>query len=87
MENVWHLFVIRTTNRIKLQEYLSEKEIQTLIHYPIPPHKQKAYKRMNSLNYPITEQIHQEVLSLPISQVLSDNEIKKVVEIINLFQF
>ena len=84
-EHVWHLFVIRHAQREKLQEYLKNKEIQTLIHYPIPPHKQKAYIEYNHLTYPITEKIHDEVLSLPISQVLSNAEAEKVVNDLNCF--
>lgn len=84
-EHVWHLFVIRTAEREKLQNYLTEKGVQTLIHYPIPPHKQEAYKDWNNLSFPITEQIHDEVLSLPISPVMSDEEVSKVIENINQF--
>jgi len=83
--HVWHLFVVRTQDRNHLQQYLSDHEIQTLIHYPIPPHKQGAYKALRSLNLAITEQIHQEVLSLPISPVMSNSEVEKVVEIINMY--
>ncbi|WP_406844513.1 DegT/DnrJ/EryC1/StrS family aminotransferase [Flavobacterium soyae] len=82
-EHVWHLFVIRTKERESLQTYLSENGIQTLIHYPIPPHKQEAYEDLNHLNLPITETIHQEVLSLPISPVMTAEEVSKVIEIIN----
>ncbi|KAF2516853.1 DegT/DnrJ/EryC1/StrS family aminotransferase [Flavobacterium salilacus subsp. salilacus] len=85
-QHVWHLYVIRTKNRAKLQQYVTESGIQTLIHYPIPPHKQEAYKEWNSLSFPITEQIHNEVLSLPISPVLTDEEIKTIVETINNFE-
>jgi len=81
--HVWHLFVIRMEHRYALQRYLMQNNIQTLIHYPIPPHKQKAYMEYNNLSFPITEQIHDEVLSLPISPVLTDVEVKKVVEVIN----
>lgn len=77
--HVWHLFVIRTSKRDKLQAYLTSKNIQTLIHYPIPPHKQQAYKEWNHLDFPITEQIHSEVLSFPISPVMADDEIASVV--------
>jgi dTDP-4-amino-4,6-dideoxygalactose transaminase len=83
LEHVWHLFVIRCNNRNHLQQYLSENEIQTLIHYPIPPHKQKAYKEWGNLNLPITENIHQEVLSLPISPVMTDSEINKIISVLN----
>ena len=81
--HVWHLFVIRTKNRDKLQKYLAENGIQTLIHYPIPPHKQLAYKEYNNLNFTITEKIHKEVLSLPLSSVIADAEAKIIVDILN----
>ena len=84
-EHVWHLFVIRTAKRELLQKYLLENGIQTLIHYPIPPHKQKAYKYYNHLSFPITEKIHEEVLSLPMSPVMEGDEVAKVIEVINLF--
>ena len=84
--HVWHLFVVRTENRDKLQSYLQSNGIQTLIHYPIPIHKQEAYKEWNNLSYPITEKIHYEVLSLPISPVMTQREIEKVVEVINAYQ-
>lgn len=83
--HVWHLFVIRHPERDRLQKYMTENGVQTLIHYPIPPHKQSAYKEWNSLSYPITEKIHQNVLSLPISQVMNMKEVQKVVKIINKF--
>lgn len=85
LSNVWHLFVIRIKNRDRLQQYLKENGVQTLIHYPIPPHKQGAYKTWNRLSIPITEQIHSEVLSLPISQVITDEEIERVVQLINKY--
>jgi dTDP-4-amino-4,6-dideoxygalactose transaminase len=81
--HVWHLFVIRTADRKTLQEFMLGKGIQTLIHYPIPPHKQGAYKKLNNLTFPITEKIHDEVLSIPISPVMSNEEIQKVVKILN----
>ncbi|KAB0589879.1 DegT/DnrJ/EryC1/StrS family aminotransferase [Campylobacter lari] len=83
IDHVWHLFVIRTKFRDKLQKYLNENNIQTIIHYPIPPHKQECYKDFNNLSLPITKQIHNEVLSLPISPVTTQDEIKQVVEVIN----
>jgi dTDP-4-amino-4,6-dideoxygalactose transaminase len=86
LNHVWHLFVIRNHRRDKLQEHLTKNGIETLIHYPIPPHKQKAYKEWNEIDLPVTEKIHREVLSLPISPVMMDEEIKKVVEIINCFK-
>lgn len=84
-EHVWHLFVIRTKEREKLQNYLTENGIQTLIHYPIPPHKQTAYKQMNELSFPITENIHKQVLSLPISPVINDSEVTEVIGALNRF--
>jgi dTDP-4-amino-4,6-dideoxygalactose transaminase len=83
--HVFHLFPIRCNNRDELQKYLAEKQIQTLIHYPIPPHKQEAYKEWNDLSFPITEQIHREELSLPISPLLKDEEITYIVSILNSF--
>jgi dTDP-4-amino-4,6-dideoxygalactose transaminase len=84
--HVWHLFVIRCRERNRLQKYLLDKGIQTLIHYPIPPHKQKAYSYLNDQSYPITERIHNEVLSLPISPVITENEIDIICEAINEFK-
>ncbi|MGF7230585.1 DegT/DnrJ/EryC1/StrS family aminotransferase [Arachidicoccus sp.] len=86
LEHVWHLFVIRTTERARLQAYLANHNIQTLIHYPIPPHKQEAYKEWNYLSFPITEQIHNEVLSLPISPVMPMSEVENVITIVNSFE-
>ncbi len=84
-EHVWHLYVIKTKQRERLQAYLTEKGIQTLIHYPIPPHKQLAYKEYNHLSFPLTEAIHEEVLSLPISPVLTDAEVELVINVLNNF--
>lgn len=83
--HVWHLFVVRCARRDELQQYLSDNGVQTLIHYPIPPHKQTCYKDYSDLSFPITEQIHREVLSLPISPVMSDEEMRRVVDVINEF--
>lgn len=81
--HVWHLFVIRHPNRDKVQKYLHDRGIQTLIHYPIPPHKQLAYKHLNHLHLEITELIHREVLSLPMSPVLTMDEVQQVVDALN----
>lgn len=83
LSHVWHLFVIRHPKRNQLQEYLREHGIQTLIHYPIPPHRQVAYKEWNEIRLPVTEKIHNEVLSLPISPVITNEEVKEVVQVIN----
>jgi dTDP-4-amino-4,6-dideoxygalactose transaminase len=85
LNNVWHLFVIRSKNRKHLQKYLFENDIQTLIHYPIPPHKQNAYKQFMNLSFPITEKMHNEVLSLPLNEALQTKEIVKIVEKINQY--
>ncbi|WP_348798951.1 DegT/DnrJ/EryC1/StrS family aminotransferase [Flavobacterium adhaerens] len=83
--HVFHLFVVRTQNRDQLQQFLSEKNIQTVIHYPVPPHQQKAMTEWNSFNFPITEKIHQEVLSLPISPVLTEDEVSYIIAILNQY--
>jgi dTDP-4-amino-4,6-dideoxygalactose transaminase len=83
--HVFHLFVIRTQNREDLQKYLAENNIETMIHYPIPPHQQKAMESWNDLSFPITEKIHREVLSLPISPVLTMDEVCYVVTILNKY--
>lgn len=85
-QHVWHLFVIRTQHREQLQKHLAEHGVQTLIHYPIPPHKQQAYREWNNFSLPISEQIHAEVLSLPIGPTLSIDEAKQVVQLCNGFQ-
>ncbi len=83
--HVWHLFVIRTSNRNDLQDYLTKNNIQSLIHYPIPPHKQLAYRFFNHFKYPITEKLSNEVLSLPIGSHISRKDLEYIVTIINKF--
>ena len=83
--HVWHIFAVRTKKRDEFQKYLKNNEIQTIIHYPTPPHKQGAYKEWNDLSFPITEEIHNTILSLPISPVMTDSEVEKVVEVVNEF--
>jgi len=84
--HVWHLFVIRSKNRAALQQHLSDHGIQSLIHYPIPPYKQAAYQAFNHLSFPITEMIHEEVLSLPMSTLLDGHEdLDKITHLINQF--
>jgi dTDP-4-amino-4,6-dideoxygalactose transaminase len=84
-EPAWHLFVLRTHLRDQLQQYLADKGIQTLIHYPIPPHKQKAYQSMNDCTFQISEKIHKEVLSLPISPVMNTRDQQFVIEQLQSF--
>jgi dTDP-4-amino-4,6-dideoxygalactose transaminase len=86
LSHVWHLFVVRSKRRDKLQQYLYDNEVQTLIHYPIPPHKQIAFQEWNSLSFPITELIHNTVLSLPISQIMPLKEAERMVEVVNHFK-
>ncbi|MED4599483.1 DegT/DnrJ/EryC1/StrS family aminotransferase [Paenibacillus validus] len=83
--HVWHLFVVQTESREHLQAYLQDKGIQTLIHYPIPPHHQKAYEEWSQLQYPISEEIHRTVLSLPISPVMPLDQVQVVVEALNAY--
>jgi dTDP-4-amino-4,6-dideoxygalactose transaminase len=85
LSHVWHLFVIRTKHRDQLQSFLLERGIQTLIHYPIPPHKQTAYSEWNHLSYPISEKIHDEVLSLPMSSAITEDELFRITEEINTY--
>lgn len=84
--NVFHIFPIRCRRRDDLQRYLADNNIQTIIHYPVPPHKQACYKEWNQLSLPVTEQIHREELSLPISPVLTDEEAEMVVRFVNSFR-
>lgn len=84
--HAFHLFPIRCAERDRLQQYLTDNGIQTIIHYPIAPHQQECYKEWNDMRLPITEQIHKEELSLPISPVLTSEEVSYVIEIINKFE-
>lgn len=81
--NVVHIFPIFTEERDRLQKYLSDNGVQTLIHYPIPPHKQRCYRQWADLHFPITEQIHNQELSLPVSPVMTDGEVQRVINLIN----
>lgn len=84
-ENVFHIFPVLCNDRDNLQKYLLEKGIETLIHYPVPPYKQKCYTQYNDISYPVTEKIHKTELSIPISQVMTEDEVNKVIEAVNLF--
>jgi len=84
-EHAFHLFVIRCMKRNEFQEYLSEKGVQTQIHYPVPPHKQQAYKEWNNYSFPITEKIHNQVLSLPLHTVMDCSVAGKICDIINRY--
>ncbi|WP_429069053.1 DegT/DnrJ/EryC1/StrS family aminotransferase [Aeromonas veronii] len=83
--HVWHLFVVRCEQREVLQAYLAEQGIQTLIHYPVAPHKQQAYSQWNSISLPLTEEIHQQVLSLPLDPTMSEVAVAQVIAAVNGF--
>ncbi|MFM5750352.1 DegT/DnrJ/EryC1/StrS family aminotransferase [Aeromonas veronii] len=85
LAHVWHLFVVRCEKREALQAYLAEQGIQTLIHYPVAPHKQQAYKQWNHVSLPLTEEIHQQVLSLPLDPTMSEEAIARVITAVNGF--
>lgn len=85
-QNVFHIFPVFCEDRDGLQAFLSKEGIQTLIHYPIPPHKQKCYREWNTLSYPVTERIHARELSLPISPVMTREEVLYVIEAVNRFR-
>lgn len=84
-DHIFHLFVVQVENRESFLEYLDQNEIGNLIHYPIPPHRQKALSEYANCSFPITEKIHDEVVSIPISPVLSDEHVSKVIEVLNKF--
>ena len=84
-QNVYHIFPILCAERDRLQQHLKEQGIQTLIHYPVPPHRQECYKEWASLHLPITEQIHNQELSLPVSPTLTIQEVQEIVQQINSF--
>lgn len=84
-QNVWHVYPIRTPERNHLREYLSREGIETMVHYPLPPHKQQAYAEWNDRTYRISERIHREILSLPMSPVMSDDEVRRVVDVLNSY--
>lgn len=84
-DNVYHIFPVFSPKRDELQKFLKKRDIETIIHYPIPPHKQKCYPEWNGLSLPITEKIHNQELSLPISQVMTEDEVQKVIDTLNEF--
>lgn len=86
MSHVWHIFAVRTSNRDALAAHLEREGIQTNIHYPTPPHLQVGYSEWANSSYPISEKIHLEVLSLPMSPVMTDDEVGQVIRAVNLFR-
>jgi len=86
LSNVWHVFPVRCSRRDALQAHLTERGVQTVIHYPIPPHRQPAYTEWHELHLPITDEIHETIISLPISPVMTDDEVSFVIEAVNAFR-
>lgn len=84
--HAFHLFPVLCPRRDALQQHLTDCSIQTVIHYPIPPHQQECYKEWNTLSLPVTERIHQQELSLPMSQVMTDEEVSTVIQAVNAFK-
>ncbi len=85
-DHIFHLFVVRVTNRTHFMEYLEKNDIGAMIHYPVPPHKQEAFSHLSNLALPITEKLHKEVVSLPMSPILNDKEVHQIITIINAYQ-
>lgn len=85
LSHVWHLFVVRVSEREKFEKHMKSAGVQTLIHYPIPPHRQEAYKELGSVSYPISEMIHSEIISLPISPIMKLKEVDEVIKIVNKY--
>ena len=83
--HVFHLFVVRTADRDQLAAFLKERGIGTIVHYPIPPHKQEALKQYKELSFPITEMIHNEVLSIPIGPLMTENHLSAVISALNAY--
>lgn len=84
--HVWHIFAVSTNDRDRLKKYLEGNGIETNIHYPTAPHKQECYKELEHLSFPVSEKIHKEILSLPISPVLTNEEVTKIVKVINDYE-
>jgi dTDP-4-amino-4,6-dideoxygalactose transaminase len=84
-DSVWHIFPVLCERRDELQQYLLEHGVQTEIHYPIPPHKQKCYSKWNSLSFPVTERIHAQELSLPCNPSMTNEEANQVADLLNAF--
>ena len=84
-ESVYHIFPVMSARRDELQAYLKENGIETLIHYPIPPHRQRCYREWSTLSLPITEQISEQVLSIPCHQAMTDEEVETVITVLNRF--
>lgn len=84
-DSVWHIFPVLCERRDELQRYLADNDVGTEIHYPIPPHKQKCYPEWNTHEFPITERIHVQELSIPCNQALADNDVTRIINLLNTF--
>ena len=85
-DSVWHIFPLMCERRDELQKYLIDHGVETQIHYPTPPHKQKCYADWNSLSFPVTEQIHAQELSIPCHQAMTQEEADQIVDLLNDFR-
>jgi len=83
--HIFHLFVVRVEDRAGFIEFLDRNEIGSLIHYPIPPHKQQALSEYSHLSFPVTENIHEEVVSIPISPIFSEEDVDRVISVLNRY--
>ncbi len=84
-DHIFHLFVVRVADRDRFRTYLNENEIGHLVHYPIPPHKQKALSELSHLSFPVTETIHDTIVSIPISPVMTESEVSQVINVLNRY--
>lgn len=86
LSHVWHVFVVMTSLRSDFINHMTNNGVQTMIHYPIPPHKQEAYKEWSEIVFPISEKIHSEIVSLPISPVMDMEDVQRIVEVVNEYR-
>ena len=84
-DHVWHLFTLRSENRDDLMGYLNKNKVGTMIHYPVPPHKQKAYSEFSNLSLPISENIHKTTLSIPMDPTLDESSIDTIIKVLNKY--
>jgi dTDP-4-amino-4,6-dideoxygalactose transaminase len=85
-DSVWHIFPVFSARRDELQKYLADNGVETQIHYPIPPHRQRCYPELHHLSLPVTEQIHREELSIPCHQAMTDHEVTCIIDLLNAFK-
>ena len=85
-DSVWHIFPVFSARRDELQNYLADNGVETQIHYPIPPHRQRCYPELHYLSLPVTEQIHREELSIPCHQAMTDHEVTCIIDLLNAFK-